>query len=241
LLEALDAAGPEGVTLGALTARTGLKAPTGHNLLKTLVELGYAAHDTGTRRYSLGEKTWSLGRRRFLDEALSDAAQPVLRELHAEFNETVLLALFRHGHRHTVASIESGHGLRVGLGSAVDTNLYGSATGRLLLSRVEPAVIDRFAKDHGLPGKDWPEATAADALYEELRRIREERFVLCDRPGTHVRAVAVPVSIPEPDMNIALGMYYPVARPPRGGMRRLRRCLTEAASAITAHYERTGT
>lgn len=238
LLERLDAAGARGAALGDVVAATGLKAPTAHNLLQTLVELGYATHDAESRRYALGRKARSLGRRRFLDDELVAVAQPVLRELHDAFNESFLVALFRDGCRYSVAGVESGHGLRVGLQTGVDRNLYGSATGRMLLSRADAESVARFIQENGLPEDSWPEATSKEALWGELERIRGARFAVCERVGTHVRAVAVPVELPEPDTNVALGMYYPTVRPPSGGVRHLRRHLTEAASVIADHYER---
>jgi len=236
LLEVLGEAGEDGRSLGDLSRRTALKAPTAHNLLRTLVTLGYAAYDPGTRRYALGEKIRILGRRRFLDAEIAAAARPVLQDLQATIKETFIVALFREGQRYTVASVESEQDLRVGAREGVDSNLYMTATGRLLLSRTDRASLENYLKDHGLPGDEWPEAATRETLDRELKRIREARFALCDRHASHTRALAVPIEIVEPGANIALGVYYPSMRAPRGGVRRLRRCLTEAAGFIAANY-----
>ena len=238
LLAALDEQGREGAALGDLAARTGLKTPTAHNLLQTLVELGYATHHVDTRQYGLGKKAWALGRQQFLAGSLAEIALPVLRNLQATFNETVLLTLYRDGLRHTVASVESRHSLRVGGQTGVDDHLYSTATGRVLLSRLGHTALGSFINNHGLPGEDWPEAATEAALRRELSRIRKERFISYDRPEGHIRATAVPVPISEPDTHAALGMYYPTARPPKEGIPKLRKLLTGAAVAIAAQFER---
>ena len=240
LLEALEQQGRKGAALGDLAARTGLKPPTAHNLLQTLVELGYAARDAGTRQYALGKKASALGRQQFLAQALAETALPVLRDLQSHLDETVILALYRDGLRHTLASVESRHSLRVGGGTGVDDHLYGTATGRVLLGQLGDGTLNRFVRDRGLPGDAWPEVATEHALRRELRRVRDERLASCDSLSGDVRAVAVPVAISEPDAHVALGMYYPTVRPPEGGIPRLRKLLDEAAAAIQAELERRG-
>lgn len=240
LLEALDGQGPDGGALSDLAAHTGLKLPTAHNLLRTLVALGYAAHDADTRRYSLGTKAWELGRRQFLPGRLAETALPVLRQLQAELRETVLLALYRDGRRHTVASVESQRSLRVGGQTGVDDRLYGTATGRVLLSCLDNEALIDVVSRQGLPGSSWPEAASLADLQRCLARIRDTGFASCQRPEGHIRAAAVPVPLPEPDIHASLGMYHPTVRLPEGGAEKLRQLLNEAAAAIGAEFERRG-
>lgn len=237
LMEALDRQARKGFALGDLATQTGLKPPTAHNLLQTLVELGYVTHDAVTRQYAIGEKAWRLGRQQFLAQAIEEIALPVLRKLQSQFDETVLLALYQNGQRHTVASVESRHSLRVGGGTGVDTHLYSTATGRVLLGQLSQRELNRFISSQGLPDTTWPEATTKDALCRELLTIRDERFVSYEVPDRHIQATAVPVELSEPDTFVALGMYYPTVRPPHGGLHRLRKLLREAADAIAAKYE----
>lgn len=236
LLEAMDAMGRTGVSLGDLASSVGLKAPTAHNLLQTLVALGYVVHDADTRHYALGEKAWVLGHRQFLGDTLAEVAQSVLQKFHRDFNETVVLALYRDGQRHTVATVESGHTLRVGGETGVDDHFYDTATGRVLLSYLEPDAIALFIRDHGLPGEEWPEADTKDALFGALTKIRADRFSFYARSGSHVMAAAVPVRISGHDANVALGLYYPSVRPPQGGAKRLRQHLIHAARDIESRF-----
>ena len=61
LIEILDAADSEtGVGVQALSNEVGLKLPTVHNLLKTLIKLGYVKQNS-EGKYILGPKSYSLG------------------------------------------------------------------------------------------------------------------------------------------------------------------------------------
>ncbi|MDD5706178.1 MAG: helix-turn-helix domain-containing protein [Kiritimatiellae bacterium] len=240
LLESLSAQGEVAVALGDLAGRVGLKAPTAHNLLRTLVKLGYVTHDAQTRKYALGDKALALGRRQFLTATLVEVSMPVLKELETEFGETVLLALYRDGLRHTVAVAESAQNLRVGGQTGADARLYETATGRVLLSMLERDHVERFVRERGLPGEEWPGMATTERLLAELRKILAARFVALRRAHDGIRAAAVPVPLAEPVTRAALGMYYPATRTPRGGISRVRERLTKAAETIGQAYGRRG-
>jgi len=237
LLEALDGGASAGAPLGELAERTGLKPPTAHSLLGTLVALGYANHDPASRLYSLGAKAAALGRRQSVAATLAQVGHPVLSDLSREFGETVLIALFRDGFRHTIATVESDRTLRVGGKPGVDSAFYGTATGRVLLSLLSSARLRQFVGGNGLPGTLWPEVRDEAGLVDALAEIRSARFVLYKRPQGDVCAAAVPVPVAEPGACASVGMYFPAVRPPAGGRERLKSRLTEAAVAIAAGYE----
>ncbi|HMP76096.1 MAG TPA: IclR family transcriptional regulator [Kiritimatiellia bacterium] len=88
LLEAGKAGGkPVGVR--ELARRTGLKAPTAHDLLRTLVARGFLAFDEESRGYRLGRTAMELGRGSDPLRALVEAIRPGLARLHARLGETV--------------------------------------------------------------------------------------------------------------------------------------------------------
>jgi DNA-binding IclR family transcriptional regulator len=80
------------LTLGELTRRVGLPKPSVYRIVRSLVELGYAAQDPATSRYSLTGRLSALGRSgQALD--LRRRALPIMERLHREFDETVNLAV----------------------------------------------------------------------------------------------------------------------------------------------------
>lgn len=238
LLELLANAGGAGLSLGELAAGMKLKPPTAHNLLKTLVQQEYATHDPATRRYALGPRAVSLGRPADPRDALVRAATPVLQELRDRLRETVILALYQDGMRHTLLTVESREELRVGAGCGVDARLYATATGRVLLSQLPARELSRFVAAAGLPGTDWPEVQDLAQLRGVLGRIREAAYASYARPEGDIRAAAVPVFFRRSDLRVAVGVHYPAARPPTGSDQELHRCLSQAAARVAADIEK---
>lgn len=239
LLERLDEAGAAGLPLRELAAGAGLKAPTARNLLATLVALGYVEQDPLSRRYVLGARAQALGRRRSVPAALIRAGGEVLAELQQSVNETVILAHYRDGRRHTLLTAESDHALRVGATEGVDDHFYHTATGRMLLAALPAAEREAALDRLGPPGHRWPEARDRAAVATQLAAIRERGYACYRSPDGQVVALAVPLPIGDLDVNAALGLHLPAARhsPQREG--ELLTALREAAARIAAAYERT--
>lgn len=239
LLEFLDAGGVDGCMLTDLSARADLKAPTAHNLLATLVGLGYAVQDTATRRYRLGERARGLGTGRAAVARLKHAATQPVEALHAQTNETVILAVDVEGRRHSILSCESEHELRVTAATGVDDHFYDTATGRMLLALRSPPEAQTFVGEHGLPGAEWPEAAGRSGLTRMLASIRAAGHAELTKPQSHVRALAVPVSLPGCPLRAAIGLFYPTVRDAAGRRADLLQRLHEAARQIEDAYERT--
>lgn len=212
ILELLNAAGTEGMPLNEVCARTGLKAPTAHNILNTLVQLDYAGQVQGSRFYTLGGRAVELGRQRGLAEQLGNAAREPMKRLADILKETLVLAIYHNGLRQTVMTLESCQQLRVGADIGLDVQFFTTATGRILLSQLSNADLDRVVGTIGMPGELWPEIRTMANLKAELRAYRDSGFVIYSKTQSHVCAVAVPVSLPAEGAPAALGAYYPLAR-----------------------------
>ena len=239
LLERLDAGGVEGLTLSELCLGAGLKAPTAHNLLATLVELGYAEQLSATRRYVLGERSRSLGTGRAAVARLKHVAGEPLRRLHEQVNETVILAVDLDGQRHSILSCESAQELRVTASLGADDHFYNTATGRILLAWRTPAAVAAFVAEHGVPGPEWPGAADEAGLAQALAAIRSRLQAEFANPASHVRALAVPVRVPGGSPSAALGLFYPTVRHSAGRLDELWTRLREAAKSIETACERT--
>jgi len=237
LLETLKGAGADGVSLGELAVQAALKPPTTHNLLQTLVRLDYAAHDPGTRRYALGPRAVTLGRSANPGEILARSARPVLQDLRDKLKETVILAQYRDGMRHTLLTVESREELRVGAGCSVDARLYSTATGRVLLSRLPARELRCFITAAGLPGSEWPEIRDLAQLRVALNRIRATRLATYVPPEGHICAIAVPILFAQDEVRAAVGVHYPQVRQPAGNDQALRQILTQAAVRIAIDFE----
>lgn len=232
LLERLDTAGTGGSSLTELAADVGLKAPTTHNFLATLVALGYAAQSPASRRYALGERAKALGTGRGLVARLCQVAEAPAKALHEWANETVILAVDLGGRRHSVLSYESGHDLRVGASTGADDHFYDTATGRLLLAMRDGAGVDTVVKAQGLPGAAWPEAASRKQLDRALATLRTAGVAEFAKPASHISAVAVPVRLDDCPLRVALGLFYPLLRDTPGRRQKLLKRMQATATAI---------
>lgn len=237
LLELLDHADDAGLPLGEVARRAGLKPPTAHNLLATLVELGLAAQNPDTRNYTLGDRAGALGRERHAAGLLAAAARPVLDDLGRRLGETVLLALYRARRRHTLLAVESEQALRVVAPSTVDDAFYATATGRMLLALLPAEELRAVVEEIGPPDADWPDAGPGDALPQRLDAIRAGGAVVLHRTAAHTIALAVPLALPGAAPAAALGCYYPAARSQPGREEAVLSAMRDAAEAVALRFE----
>src|SRR5689334_22998815 len=89
LLEFLAASGRP-ASLQEVTEAVKLPKPTAYRLLRSLQELGYVSRPADTRNYLIGPRAARLAAVDPYSD-LKAQAQPYLRRLHEEFNETVNL------------------------------------------------------------------------------------------------------------------------------------------------------
>ena len=214
VLERLDAAGGDGMALRDLAAQIELKPPTVHGMLRTLSRLGYVAQDGVRGRYTLGPRAQVLGRRGSLPALLARLAAEPVQALHQQVNETVVLAMYHGGQRLSLLTVESSQALRVDAEFARDTNLYQTATGRVLLSRLGPADRQDFLAANGLAGSRWPGIADRGQFELALQAIRDAGFVSYTTADGYIRALAVPVAVDQPGLapSLALGLYFPAVR-----------------------------
>ena len=238
LLEALDSGASSGVSLASASAATGMKPPTAHNLLSTLVHLGYAEQDEESRHYRLGSRALALGTGKALLARIGHVGREPVEQLARATGETVVLAVDWDDRRHSVLCVESRQALSVRADPGVDEHFYDTATGRVLLSLRSAAEITGFVRRHGLPGTAWPEAASPECLRLCVQRIRERGEVVLVKSGSHIRALAVPVVLPGEEVRVSLGLFYPTVRDAAGRTECLLEHVRDTAAAIASAFER---
>ena len=211
LLTLIANAGDSGLSLTELSERSGLKAPTTHNMLSTLEDCGYIARLPDHRRYVLGPMALQMGRRHEDAKRLATIVQTPLRELNQELGETVIVTLFQNYRRRTIIALESKHPLRVGGDIGDDDRLYDTATGRMMLAMAPKDDVATVIDNLGLPGKRWPEASSKTELQKLLSAIRQDGFVLYTTSGGQVIALAVPLKLVD-GPPAAIGINFPASR-----------------------------
>jgi DNA-binding IclR family transcriptional regulator len=112
LLEVLARMG-RAATLADLARESRLPKPTAYRILRSLRDLGYVVQSDRGGAYSLSERLQSLGEQG-RDESLREKAAPLMRRLHAEFDETVNLGVLEGIYVRYAWVLETTHALRWG-------------------------------------------------------------------------------------------------------------------------------
>jgi len=133
ILEA-TAGKPDGVSLTELASLVGLPKSTAHRLLTTLCSLGYIAkcgngvyHQTSMiKRLALGSK----------DPYLVSIAEPTMRDVHSQTQETINLGFLRFEKIYYLHVIESTQTLRRMVSSQMSDPCFSTALGRAIIANL---------------------------------------------------------------------------------------------------------
>lgn len=156
--------------------------------LKALAEEGIVERDPDTRGYRLGWWLFSLVART-AEDRLVRAAEPVLRELSAELEETCHLCVLRDQEVLTVLSV-SGHSFRVHGWEGRGVPAHCTSAGRVLLADATPdELYVRFPGDRDRLPELW--ARIRQGRRDGFAQVREEfesGLVGVSAPGSTARA-----------------------------------------------------
>jgi IclR family transcriptional regulator, KDG regulon repressor len=184
--------------VSALGAEVGLGKSNVHRLLTTLVELGFAQKEPGTKRYSATLKLWELGSMVLDRNLLRRAARPVLRELFDKTGNTVFLTLLSGTDILYIEKIDSPHGPRSPTRAGLRVPAAFTAAGKALLAnqRDPEILLDRIIAT-------VPEATTLNRarLLKEFAAIVEKGYAFSEggwTKGINSLAVVVPHEIRPP-------------------------------------------
>ncbi|GLY40136.1 IclR family transcriptional regulator [Amycolatopsis sp. NBRC 101858] len=206
LLEAL--ASPEAQRAGELgvvrlAQLTGREKSQVSRALKALAEEGVVERDPDTLGYRLGRRLFSLVART-AEDRLVRAAEPVMRDLSAELEETVHLCVLHEEEVLTLLSV-SGHSFRVHGWEGRGVPAHCTSAGRVLLLDASPDdLYVRFPE---------PPAHALPELWAKIQRARRDGYA---RVREEFEAGLVGVSAPIRDFRgrvaAALNVSAPAGR-----------------------------
>lgn len=231
LLERLAEA-EDGVTLRDLSAHTGLKPPTVHNLLKTLVLRGYAAKRADPVRYATGPAVHALAGRAVRDRLLR-AAEGELRALAGAFPAA----------RVSLVSLVAGEPvmrLRIAPGAVATVehpgtgpmSPYASASALAFQAFGEAEAVAEFRRRHPF----WEQGAGLwqtpEKLETALERFRREGVVRVCLRGEPLHKQAAPVFGAGRVFEAALGAAVPAEAGAAAG-KALVRALREAAGRLS--------
>ena len=223
----------DGVTLADLSLAIAAPKSSLLGLLRSMVALGYMAHDHG--RYRLGPRAFRLAADMLAGRRFPQLVRPVLQELHSRSQETVfLVVLDRVARRVTYAEgFDSPNPVRYTVPTGTSRPLYVSAGGLMLLAFQQPAWIDAYLGSVALDPLTPRTITDVGRLRQRLQTIRREGFAVSigeTVPGA--AGVAAPIFNNDGSVTAGLLIAAPVERfEPR--LEPFKRLLREATRLVS--------
>jgi DNA-binding IclR family transcriptional regulator len=161
---------PDGVRADEIARVVGKSASTAYYLLASLVEEGFATHDGGLYRPRRTDPAPPAPVRHALEDAVDD--------LFLRTHKRCYLGVVRRGGIEiTVVRGRQGIAVMPGLGTRITRNAHALAMGKVVLARLRPEAVARYAAP-GLEAYTPSTITRADDLARELEIVRERGFAV---------------------------------------------------------------
>ncbi|MGB5165134.1 MAG: IclR family transcriptional regulator [Woeseiaceae bacterium] len=194
IIEAVTAAGNDGLPFSQIVAETGVAKATAHRLLAELVDMSLLTLDPTTRCYRGGLSLARIGATVTADYDLRTSAHPHLQALHDEFGHVATLGVRNKLTGVYIDKIESrDFGLRLHSEIGKTFPLHCTAMGKVLLSQADKDTVRRITK-RKLEAHTANTITDPKALRRELRRVAEQGYAVDDEEITRgLVCIAAPV------------------------------------------------
>jgi len=194
ILEVLAEGEESAYTLTQLARRLHLHISTVHRLLVNLVRHGLVEEAPDSRGYQLSFKVLRMGLRVLDRLDFRRVAQPFLRDLNQQTQETVRLAILQDARAICIEKFGSAQpvGLDERLGGAMP--LHCTGVGKTLLAYQRGDLLSQVARTLGFPRFTPHTITNLASLRKELERIREQGYALDQGEAVEdLRCVAGPL------------------------------------------------
>ncbi len=148
---------------------------TCYNVLNTLQERGFIRKDPNTAEYSLSTSLIQLGLQAYNNIDLREIAVPIMKELHAMFDETVYLTILSSPAYEgiVIEKIDSLHAIALIRQIGDKVPLYASATGKSILSGFTDTQLNQYLDSINLVAFSHTTISDKETLIAEINRIRE--------------------------------------------------------------------
>lgn len=201
------------ISLPQLGLRTYIPKATLSRLVAVLISSGYVSMLPGRRELVPGPAAALLGVHTLGNGQFRRECRAILRNVVSRLGETCNLTV-RDGDCVTyIERVESDHMLRLHLEPGTRAPLHCTAGGKLFLSQLDDAELDRLTPSHTLKRMTPATLTQPEALRHELRRLRKlgigvdnEEFVV------GMVGLAVPIKSPDGSTLAALVCHAATAR-----------------------------
>jgi IclR family pca regulon transcriptional regulator len=181
------------LSISQISQKTGIPRAAVRRCLYTLGQLGFVAVD-GARQFTLRARILLLGHPYLASMPLAKAAEPVLRQLSQQLNESASIAVLDGDDILYIARASTSRIMTIDLdiGSRLPANC--TSMGRVLLSRLDSAELERRLASTRLVQHTAHTLRSVEALRQELQSVRKQGFAVIDQElELGLRSIAVPI------------------------------------------------
>jgi len=194
-LDILDLiASSSGLTLSEIGQRLDMAPSTVHRVLVTLAARGVAETDPATQAWHVGPTAFRHGSAFMRRSGLVERARPLLRRLMEQTGETANLGILNGDAVLFLSQAETHETIRAFFPPGTRSALHASGIGKALLAHVRPAQLRLMLQGMALQRFTDKTLTEAQALEQDLARIRARGYSLDNEERTPgMRCIAAPI------------------------------------------------
>jgi len=194
-LDILDLiASSSGLTLSEIGQRLDMAPSTVHRVLVTLAARGVAETDPATQAWHVGPTAFRHGSAFMRRSGLVERARPLLRRLMEQTGETANLGILNGDAVLFLSQAETHETIRAFFPPGTRSALHASGIGKALLAHVRPAQLRLMLQGMALQRFTDKTLTEAQALEQDLARIRARGYSLDNEERTPgMRCNAAPI------------------------------------------------
>lgn len=180
--------------LAEISKALNINKSTLHGILQSLVYCGLLSQDPDSTLYSLGLKTYELGKIYEKNFSLVDVARPFMQTLNDEFLENVHLSIESSYEVLYIDCIQSKHAVRTASSIGGTDPLYSTSAGKIILAYADGKYVDHYLQHCDFKPLTPNTITNADDLTRQFDAIRTHHYSI-DNEEVEIglRCISVPI------------------------------------------------
>ena len=225
-----------GMTIGALSAETGLHKSTVHRLLSSMCARGYVQRDAATSIYRAGMRLCELSSYIMDNLDVVELARLPMEQLGGETEETVHLVMREEGDIVYIHKVESSRGaIRMFSRIGMRRPLYCTGVGKAILATWPEDEVRAYWEHSSITPWTAHTIVTEDAFLRELERVRRLGYALDDEENElGVRCIAAAIPDYRGRASYAVSVSAPISRMTDERIASLRAPLLAACNEIAA-------
>lgn len=201
------------VTPSDVNERLKLPKPTIHRLFTTLESEGYLQREPDGRSYTVGRRLRRMSTNTLSSLWVRTARTAVLGRLAEEIGETCNIAIPDRDCMTYLDRVETQWPLRIQLPVGTKVPMYCTASGKMYLSTLRGANLERYLSNVSLDAKTPTTLTTSDALRDELKRTKARGYAQdAEEFMQGMVALAVPINDEQGRLLSTLSFHAPTQR-----------------------------